>query len=243
VLEVLRVFRGDDSELLREVDGNVDMTKREEVAETGGGKREELRVTGKITGWETERGFGWVAYEGGSLLLHIREFEKGFVPRSGDEVSFVKGADFRGRPCAKDAKCPRMSPFPSAKSWMKLGLLLVLPMWANLRLPIAWWLLPMAMLPVSVGAWILFRHDKRLALEGRWRNSETELHGLEFFGGWPGAFLAQQKFRHKTRKVSYQAIFWAIVFLYQLLAIDVLTDHLMWNEVNAFLKEWMTPKI
>lgn len=204
---------------------------------------EAQRVKGMISGWQTERGFGWVAHEGGSLFVHIREFEKGFLPKAGDEVTFVKGVDFKGRPCAKDVVCPRVSPFPSGKAWLKLAVLLILPMWANLKLPVAPWLLPLGMLPVSVGAWILFRHDKKRALAGRWRNSETELHGLEFLGGWPGAFLAQQKFRHKTKKLSYQAIFWAIVFLYQLLAIDVIVDHLVWNEVNAFLKEWMTPSV
>jgi len=34
-------------------------------------------------------------------------------------------------------------------------------------------------------------------------------------GGWPGALLAQQLFRHKTRKLSYQLLFWAIVLLHQ----------------------------
>lgn len=203
----------------------------------------ERRVVGKITGWETERGFGWVAHEEGSLFVHIREFEKGFLPKAGDDVTFVLGTDFKGRPCAKHVTCPRVSPFPSGKTWAKLSVLLVLPMWANFKLPIAPWWIPLAVLPVSAAAWMLFRHDKKLAVAGKWRNSETELHGLELFGGWPGAFLAQQKFRHKTRKLSYQAIFWAIVFLYQLLAIDVLMDHLMWHEVNAFLKEWMTPKV
>lgn len=207
------------------------------------GEGVESRVSGKITGWETARGYGWVAYEGGSLFVHICEFEKGFLPRAGDDVTFIIGEDFKGRPCAKDVACPRVSPFPDVKAWAKLTVLLVLPMWANFKLPIAPWLVPVAVLPVSVAAWILFRHDKKLAVAGKWRNSETELHGLEFLGGWPGAFLAQQKFRHKTRKLSYQAIFWAIVLLYQLFAIDVIMEHLVWNELNAFLKEWMTPKV
>lgn len=195
------------------------------------------RLAGRISGWELERGFGWVAYDGGSLFVHIREFEKGFIPKAGDTVTFVQGLDFKGRPCAKDVICPRVSAMPSAKIWLKLAVLLILPMWANLKLPIAPWLLPLAMLPVSVAAWLLIRHDKKRAAEGKWRNSETELHGLELFGGWPGAFLAQQKFRHKTRKVSYQAIFWSIVFLYQLVAVDCLLDHKVLNEAVAFWRD------
>lgn len=201
------------------------------------------RLEGSITGWETERGFGWVAHEGGSLFAHIREFKKGFLPRVGDEVTFEMGLDPKGRPCAKAVVARRKDVLPSMKAWLKLMPLLVLPFWASWTLPVAVWMVPVAMVPVSVAAWILYRHDKGRAFAGRWRVSETELHGLEFFGGWPGAFLAQQKFRHKTRKFSYQAIFWAIVFLYQVVAVDIILGGLLFYEVEAFLKEWMTPSV
>ena len=49
---------------------------------------------------------------------------------------------------------------------------------------------------------------------------EAYVHALELAGGWPGALLAQQGFRHKTRKVSYQALFWLIVALHQVFWID-----------------------
>ncbi len=201
------------------------------------------RLEGRITGWETARGFGWVLCEEGSLFIHIREFEKGFIPREGDQVDFVMGLDPKGRSCAKDVHCSRKEPMPSLSSWLKLLVLLTLPIIANFKLPIAPWMLPLAMLPVSIAAWILYRHDKKRASAGRWRVSETELHGLELFGGWPGAFLAQQKFRHKTKKMSYQAIFWSIVFLYQLLSLNVVLDNWMWREAGAFLNEWMMPSV
>lgn len=207
--------------------------KKEEVDVATG------RIQGRISGWETDRGFGWVAHEGGSLFTHIKEFEKGILPKAGDRVSFVIGNDPKGRPCAKDVICPGKNPLPSLASCLKLLVLLALPLAANMKLPIAMWKLPLAMLPVSIAAWILFRYDKKRAHAGRWRVSETELHGLELFGGWPGAFLAQQKFRHKTRKTSYQAIFWAIVFLYQLAALDVVLDHWLWRESAAFWRDWM----
>ncbi|MCY1539162.1 hypothetical protein D9M68_747340 [compost metagenome] len=57
--------------------------------------------------------------------------------------------------------------------------------------------------------------DKANALHGRWRTPENALHLVELLGGWPGALLAQQSFRHKTRKVSYQLVFWAIVATHQ----------------------------
>jgi len=68
------------------------------------------------------------------------------------------------------------------------------------------------------GHWI----DKRKAESGEWRTPENTLHLFELLGGWPGAFLAQRLFRHKTEKVSYQVVFWLIVLAYEYAAIDFL---------------------
>jgi uncharacterized membrane protein YsdA (DUF1294 family) len=61
----------------------------------------------------------------------------------------------------------------------------------------------------------LYWHDKRQAQGQGQRTPEKLLHGAELLGGWPGALIAQQLFRHKTRKVSYQLVFWLIVALHQ----------------------------
>lgn len=75
---------------------------------------------------------------------------------------------------------------------------------------------------VSVLAFLLYWGDKRKARVDHWRTPENVLHALEFAGGWPGALLAQQVFRHKTRKVSFQLVFWIIVLLHQVFWIDQL---------------------
>ena len=72
----------------------------------------------------------------------------------------------------------------------------------------------------SVLSFLLYWHDKQSALKGRWRTRENILHLCELAGGWPGALLAQQVFRHKTRKVAYQVLFWGIVLLHQVFWID-----------------------
>ena len=72
----------------------------------------------------------------------------------------------------------------------------------------------------SVLCFILYWRDKNSAQQGRQRIPENTLHLVELAGGWPGALLAQQLFRHKTRKVSYQVMFWAIVVLHQLFWLD-----------------------
>ncbi|MFH6564734.1 DUF1294 domain-containing protein [Pseudomonas kulmbachensis] len=74
----------------------------------------------------------------------------------------------------------------------------------------------------SALAFGLYWYDKEQAKAGQWRTPEKVLHGVELLGGWPGALVAQQMFRHKTRKLSYQVWFWLIVAVHQVVWIDVL---------------------
>ena len=93
---------------------------------------------------------------------------------------------------------------------------------------LSFWLRGISLIPlaaygiVSVLAFFLYWSDKRKARTERWRTPENVLHAVELAGGWPGALVAQQLFRHKTRKVSYQVLFWAIVLLHQVFWIDQL---------------------
>ncbi|PHX40206.1 hypothetical protein AO263_19530 [Pseudomonas sp. NZIPFR-PS5] len=73
---------------------------------------------------------------------------------------------------------------------------------------------------MSVVAFGLYGWDKKQAQRGGQRTPEKLLHVSELLGGWPGALLAQQVFRHKTRKFSYQLVFWLIVLLHELFWVD-----------------------
>ncbi len=82
-----------------------------------------------------------------------------------------------------------------------------------------WWPLPLYLL-ASLLSFLQYWLDKRSARSGGRRTAENTLHLVELAGGWPGALIAQQRFRHKTRKASYQAVFWLIVAVHQLFWID-----------------------
>ncbi|MBU2332017.1 MAG: DUF1294 domain-containing protein [Gammaproteobacteria bacterium] len=101
------------------------------------------------------------------------------------------------------------------------GLLCLLPLAGSLlRLGAV---LPLAIYAVaSLLTFVLYWRDKHSALKDRWRTPETTLHFFELAGGWPGALVAQQVFRHKTRKLNYQLAFWLIVVLHQAFWIDLL---------------------
>ncbi len=63
---------------------------------------------------------------------------------------------------------------------------------------------------MSIVAFAMYGFDKRRARRGGRRIPEATLHLSEALFGWPGAFLAQQFFRHKTRKRSFLVVFWLI---------------------------------
>jgi len=67
---------------------------------------------------------------------------------------------------------------------------------------------------MSFVTFIVYWIDKRAAVRDRRRVPETRLHLLELLGGWPGALVAQILVRHKSRKLSYQIVFWLIVALH-----------------------------
>jgi uncharacterized membrane protein YsdA (DUF1294 family) len=57
----------------------------------------------------------------------------------------------------------------------------------------------------------LYAVDKGEARAGRERISESMLLSLGFVGGWPGAIVAQQLYRHKTAKLAFRIRFWLSV--------------------------------
>jgi len=56
--------------------------------------------------------------------------------------------------------------------------------------------------------------DKRRAATGGRRVPERTLHILAFLGGWPGAWMGQRHFRHKTKKLSFLIVFWCVALLH-----------------------------
>ena len=57
---------------------------------------------------------------------------------------------------------------------------------------------------------LVYGWDKQRAVHGGRRIPERTLHLLAFFGGWPGAIFGQRYFRHKTKKVPFLILFWAL---------------------------------
>jgi uncharacterized membrane protein YsdA (DUF1294 family) len=73
---------------------------------------------------------------------------------------------------------------------------------------VATWLLVM-----SVATFALFGIDKRLAVAGAWRISESTLLTCALIGGSLGAVAGQRFFRHKTQKQPFRASLQIILLL------------------------------
>ena len=61
-----------------------------------------------------------------------------------------------------------------------------------------------ALAMINAATWATYSNDKRAAASSRQRTRESTLHVLELLGGWPAAWLAQEKLRHKSRKPSFR---------------------------------------
>lgn len=101
---------------------------------------------------------------------------------------------------------------------------------AALMLELPWWL-PALYGALSVVAFGAYGLDKAAARRQWRRVSEQTLLLLGLVGGWPGALVAQQLFRHKTRKRSFRRAFWGTVVL-NVLAVAVLVGVATANGVS-----------
>jgi len=176
-----------------------------------------------IVEWRDAQGFGFVELGNQRVFLHWREFaERHKRPEVGDRIRFSIGVDREGRTCAKLASHLNDGGKFGLGAFAILAVLLIVPCVALSRvaIPAAFSFGYVGM--VSLFAYVVYGADKNRARRGEWRIPEQALHLMELMGGWPGAFVAQRRLRHKCSKVSYQIVFWVIVLAHQFVALDFL---------------------
>lgn len=184
-----------------------------------------VRRKGRITTWFDDKGYGFISPADGEgrVFVHIKAFGK---PRRrpvlGDSVTYATATDRRGRPCAADVSIAGAGSGSGAVGvgaplarrhamTVAVGFLLLLGAAVGLSLiPV-----PVLLLYVllSGATFLVYAFDKSAAANGGWRTPENTLHLLSLAGGWPGALVAQDRLRHKSRKQPFRAVFWSTVLL------------------------------
>lgn len=170
-------------------------------------------VEATLIRWNDDKGYGFLQPDKGKkeIFLHIKKlppYQR--RPRLGDRLQVTVGEDSDGQIFAETAKIRGLALSLFTQATIMATLLLVvyaiLVIFASASLHLGAVYLVMSLITITA-----YGADKNKAIRQQQRISERRLHLLEFFGGWPGALLAQHFFRHKNKKFSYQAIFWLIV--------------------------------
>jgi uncharacterized membrane protein YsdA (DUF1294 family)/cold shock CspA family protein len=176
------------------------------------------RQQGLLADWNDDRGFGFItpAAGGPRVFAHVTAFPRGRRPVPGCEVTYAELRDERNRAQASDVRYVGAvsagraggSAVPSTLAAAALFFTFLVGLLVMNELPVT---LLGAYGLFSTVAFLTYGADKSAAEQGRWRTPESTLHTLALVGGWPGALIAQQVFRHKTTKQPFRIIFWFTV--------------------------------
>ena len=178
-----------------------------------------MRLQGKITRWDDDRGFGFITWhgDGSSVFFHIKALSgTSRRPEVGDIVSYelAKGKDDKPK-AVKVRFTDQLKPKPKAVRKRQSGIspvvftaLFVCFLVASAYLNRISWLVVLAYLVASIVTFFAYGWDKSSARLGKWRTPEATLHTMGLFGGWPGGLAAQRFLRHKSSKGEFLFAFW-----------------------------------
>jgi uncharacterized membrane protein YsdA (DUF1294 family)/cold shock CspA family protein len=178
-----------------------------------------MRLRGKLTKWKDDRGFGFITpIRGGpQVFVHIKAFSNQHRRPTGNEfVTYETVRDDTGRLRAEHVEFMGDDSMNATEGWT-IALTIALLFFIFVGVLVFIGQLPFLVLAlymvVSGVSFLVYRHDKSAARQHQWRTGEGTLILLGLLGGWPGAFVAQQFFHHKTKKRSFRIAFWATVLL------------------------------
>ncbi|NTS78207.1 DUF1294 domain-containing protein [Catenovulum sp. SM1970] len=179
-----------------------------------------MKYQGKLTNWDDKKGFGFVEPNGGgnSAFVHIKSFKKRSKrPTEGDLIIYEQTKDARGKFKAINVSLviDRKLNKAAYQKPRKFGYFIAAIFCIVLATVTYLKLIPIEVMYLYVAAsfiaFIVYALDKSSAKNGRWRTPESHLHLLSLLGGWPGAFYAQNKLKHKSSKRAFKNMYWLTV--------------------------------
>jgi uncharacterized membrane protein YsdA (DUF1294 family)/cold shock CspA family protein len=181
------------------------------------------RFAGEVTTWNDDRGFGFLKPDEGGpdVFLHFTAVPRGSArPYKGQHLTYEVELDDKGKTRAIHAEpviaAERAEPpirptsvVVAAGSILAFATLFLVVhlVW---RVP---WTIGLIYIGLSILTFVLYAGDKRAAQGNHWRTPENTLLLVGLIGGWPGAAVAQQVLRHKTKKLRFRTRFWTTVIL------------------------------
>jgi len=187
-----------------------------------------MKLQGKVLNWNDDKGFGFVEPNGGGqrAFVHIKSFKYGSKrPVNGDLIIYelVKESNNKFKAVkvqfASDAReaNKRKKAYNKSNGSRVITRIFTITFCFALLASVAMGKLSIIVIGLyvvmSIIAYIAYAIDKSSAQSGRWRTKESTLHLFALLGGWPGAFYAQQRLRHKSIKEEFQMGFKVTIFL------------------------------
>lgn len=183
-----------------------------------------MKRQGNVINWNDDKGFGFVEPNGGGdrAFVHIKAFNpRSRRPVNGDVIIYELIREKNNRFKAENIKFARDATSSKNRSTTKsdnnIGFVFIILFCVGLLVSVLSEKLPAIVAGLygvmSLLTFIVYAVDKSAAQNDRWRTKENTLHMLSIIGGWPGAYFAQIKLRHKSSKKDFKIVYWITVFL------------------------------
>ncbi|MEA3586888.1 cold shock and DUF1294 domain-containing protein [Pseudidiomarina sp. 1APP75-27a] len=176
-----------------------------------------MRKKGTLIKWKAEQGYGFIRPATGSkeIFVHINSFVKrNRIPQIGCVLEYTEQRQRDGKIRAVDVRYCNASNFTfnySLTFAIVIALIYLAAIFYYAFIGRIWYGYPFIAAAMSVVTYMAYARDKYAAEASYRRTAESTLQLLALIGGWPGALIAQQQFRHKTRKLSFRVVFWLVV--------------------------------
>ena len=191
-----------------------------------------MRDQGRLVEWFDDKGYGFIQPNDTNkqrVFLHIKDFARpGPRPIVGCALEYMVLLDGQGRfraqqvtylKASQTGQKPKAKPTPPQKHsvmqlagmayFVALAVLVIAGLLSGLVL--------LLICLMNAASYWFYAQDKEAAQLGGRRVPEQTLHVLAFLGGWPAAWLAQQKLRHKTQKQPFRKVYFCTIALNLLL--------------------------
>ncbi len=188
-----------------------------------------MRDQGRLVEWFDDKGYGFIQPNDQAkdrVFLYIKDFAKqGPRPIMGCALDYTVILDERGRYKAQQVMYMKASQTKTAQKkkpsyaqqkakLQPVQILCVVYILFLAAFSLGGLLNGMVLLFISIMnamSYWFYAQDKEAAQLGNRRVPENTLHLLSFLGGWPAAWLAQQKLRHKTQKQPFRQIYFCTI--------------------------------